>query len=197
MVSEPFRSYPSEYLLGLSGQLLSLSAWGGCFGDPTSIASVCWLIRPPTIGPPIICYPMHELSFSAWGGCVGDPTSTRDEDNSLYISGCKPDLHEPVLWGWVRLKVHFVIWYQSHFDPILASICWVYQANCCHSRREGGCFGDPTSIASVCWAYQATRYRVVIGPPIICYPMHELSFSAWGGVLEISHRLEMRTIHCI
>jgi len=85
---------------------------------------------------------------------VGDPTSTRDKDISLYISGCKPHLIEPVLWGWVRLKVHFVIWYQSHFKPILASICW---------------------------AYQATRYRVVIGPPIICYPAHELSLSAWGG----------------
>jgi len=26
------------------------------------------------------------------GGGVGDPASTRDEDNSLYISGCKPHL---------------------------------------------------------------------------------------------------------
>jgi len=30
--------------------------------------------------------------------CVRDPT---------YISGCKPQSYEPVLWGWVRLKVHF------------------------------------------------------------------------------------------
>ena len=50
--------------------------------------------------------------------------------------------HWAVLWGWVRLKVHFIIWYQSHFEPILASVCW---------------------------AYQVTRYRAVIEPPIICY----------------------------
>jgi len=41
MVSEPFRAYSSEYLLALSGHprtsfYLSLSAWGGCVGDPTS-----------------------------------------------------------------------------------------------------------------------------------------------------------------
>ena len=28
---------------------------------------------------------------------VGDPTSIRDDDNSLYISECKP--HELILWG--------------------------------------------------------------------------------------------------
>jgi len=40
---------------------------------------------------------------------VGDPTSTRDWDISLYISGCKPHLmSRPVLWGWVRLKAHFL-----------------------------------------------------------------------------------------
>jgi len=30
---------------------------------------------------------------------VGDPISTRDDDISLYITGCKPQPHEPVLWG--------------------------------------------------------------------------------------------------
>jgi len=30
---------------------------------------------------------------------VGDPTLTRDEDISLYITGCKPQPHEPILWG--------------------------------------------------------------------------------------------------
>jgi len=29
----------------------------------------------------------------------GDLTSTRDDDNSLYISGCKTHLIEPILWG--------------------------------------------------------------------------------------------------
>ena len=46
---------------------------------------------------------------------------------------------------------YFVIWYQSHFEPILVSICW---------------------------AYQATRYRVAIGPSIIYSPAHELAVSA-------------------
>jgi len=157
MVSEPFRSYPSEYLLGLSGPLLSLSAWGGCVGDPTSTRDedlslyisgcrpqphelvlwvwvrlkvhfliwyqshfraypsecLCWAYRATryraAIGSPIIYSPTHELVVSAWGVCVEDPTSTRDYSLSLYISGCKPQPHEPVLWGWVRLKVHFVI----------------------------------------------------------------------------------------
>jgi len=87
MISNPFQAYHSKCL--------------------------CWAYRVTrywaVIGPPIICYPTQELSLSAWGECVGDSTSTRDEDNSLYISGCKPHLIEPVLWGWVRLKVHFVI----------------------------------------------------------------------------------------
>ena len=69
------------------------------------LASVC--VGP--IRPPKIYSPTHELAVSAWGECVGDPTSTRDKDLSLYISGFKPHLIEPVLWGWVRLKVHFVI----------------------------------------------------------------------------------------
>ena len=30
---------------------------------------------------------------------VGDPTSTRDESLSFYISGCKPQPYEPILWG--------------------------------------------------------------------------------------------------
>jgi len=59
MVSELFRAYPIEYLLGLSS------------------------------------YPL----LGRREGCVGDPTSTRDEDISLYISECKPQPHEPVLWG--------------------------------------------------------------------------------------------------
>jgi len=48
---------------------------------------------------------------------VRDPTlrtekwGHRDEDNSLYISGCKPESHEHVLWGWVRLKFHIRIWF--------------------------------------------------------------------------------------
>ena len=88
MVSESFRAYPSECL--------------------------CWAYRATryraAIGPSIIYSPTHELAVSAWGGCVGDPTSTRDYSLSLYISGCKPQPHEPVLWGWVRLKVHFLIW---------------------------------------------------------------------------------------
>jgi len=67
---------------------------------------------------------LHE----AWG-CV------------LEIPHTSP--HEPVLWGWVRLKVHFLIWYQSHLKLILASVCW---------------------------PYQATHYWV--GPLIICYPTH-------------------------
>jgi len=67
-------------------------------------------------------------------------------------------LHELVLWGWVMLKVHFIIWYQSHFEPILASV-W--------------------------WAYQATRYQAVIGPPIICCSTHELVVSAWGGCVGV------------
>jgi len=29
---------------------------------------------------------------------VGDPTSTRDENSPLYISRCKPQFHELVLW---------------------------------------------------------------------------------------------------
>jgi len=52
------------------------------------------------------------------------PTSTRDENISLYISGCKPQPHEPVLWGWVRLKVHFVIWYQSSFEELCSASFW-------------------------------------------------------------------------
>jgi len=38
----------------------------------------------------------REVHFGVEGGkflgFVGDLTSTRDEDNSLYISGCKPHL---------------------------------------------------------------------------------------------------------
>jgi len=41
-------------------------------------------------------------------GCVGDLKLTRNKNISLYISGCKPQPHEPVSWGWVRLKVHFI-----------------------------------------------------------------------------------------
>ena len=33
-------------------------------------------------------------------------------------------------------------------------------------------------LASICWAYQATRYRAAIGPPIIYSPTHELVVSA-------------------
>jgi len=55
-----------------------------------------------------------------------------------------------VLWSWVRLKVHFVIWYKSHLKYILASVCW---------------------------AYCVTRYWTVIGAPIISCPTHELSLS--------------------
>jgi len=42
---------------------------------------------------PLDCHRKVELAS------VGDPTSTRDESLSLYISGCKPQPHEPVLWG--------------------------------------------------------------------------------------------------
>ena len=75
--------------------------------------SICWAYRATcyrtAIGPPIIYSLTHELAVSAWRGCVGDPTSPRDYSLSLYISGCKPQSYEPVLLGWVRLKVHFVI----------------------------------------------------------------------------------------
>ena len=32
-------------------------------------------------------------------GCVRDPTLTRDENILLYISGCKPQSYESILWG--------------------------------------------------------------------------------------------------
>ena len=47
-------------------------------------------------------------------------------------------------------QAYFILWYQSHLKFILASVCW---------------------------AYGVTRYQAVIGPPRICYPMHELSLS--------------------
>jgi len=47
---------------------------------------------------------------------VGDSTSTRHEDNSLHISGCKPQPHEYM----VELDLKF-----TNIDHM--SICWVYQ----------------------------------------------------------------------
>jgi len=75
--------------------------------------------------------------------------------SSFQEASCwsKPQPYELILWGWVRLKVHFVIWYQSHFEPILSSVCWVYQV---------------------------THYRTVIRPPITYVSTHELVASAWG-----------------
>jgi len=33
----------------------------------------------------------------------------RPESIVVYISGCKPQPHKPVLWDWVRLKVYFLL----------------------------------------------------------------------------------------
>jgi len=69
MVSESCKAYPSESLLGLSNHPLS--------------------DRYRTT---------HNIYFHAQVGslkmraCVGDPTSTRDQDISSFISGCKPHL---------------------------------------------------------------------------------------------------------
>jgi len=57
---------------------------------------------------------------------VGDPKSIRDYNISLYISGYKLYLMSQFYGVELGLKVHFVIWSQSHFEPILASVCWVY-----------------------------------------------------------------------
>ena len=61
----------------------------------------------------------------------------------IIYNWVKISFHKSVLWGWVRPKVYFIIWYHSHLKLILASVCW---------------------------AYRVTRYRVVIIPPIICCP---------------------------
>jgi len=53
-----------------------------------------------------------------------------DDDILLYINGCKYQSYESILWGWVRFKVYSVIWYQSHFESILTSVCWAYQTTC-------------------------------------------------------------------
>jgi len=45
---------------------------------------------------------------------VGDLTSIKNEDISLYISGCKPQFYKLVSWNWVRLKVHSVIWHEQY-----------------------------------------------------------------------------------
>jgi len=64
------------------------------------------------------------------------------ENISLYISECKPHPMSRFYRGWVRFKVNFVIWYQSHLKPILASVCWVYRV---------------------------THYWALIRPSILCY----------------------------
>ena len=57
-----------------------------------------------------------------WIYIVGDPISTRDENISLYISGWKPHLIKPVLWNWVRLKIHFVIYILSWFGCLYENL---------------------------------------------------------------------------
>jgi len=68
MISESFRTYPNKCLLGLSGHPLS-----NYYRTTHNMLSHAWIVT------------------LAWG-CVGDLTSTRDKDNSLHISGCKPHL---------------------------------------------------------------------------------------------------------
>jgi len=63
----------------------------------------------------VIIFLWNSWYYSWSNTSVGDSTSIRDYSLLLYISGCKPQSYEPVLWDWVRLKVHFVILYQSHF----------------------------------------------------------------------------------
>jgi len=66
------------------------------------------------------CNKIYEMNFKLkqkikvffsrkWKGYVGDPTSTRDENISLYISGCKP---HPIsqLYG-IELDLKSILWY--------------------------------------------------------------------------------------
>jgi len=53
-----------------------------------------------------------------------------------------------ILWGWMRFKIYFIIWYQRFLKLI---------------------------ITRVCWTYRVTRYRIIIEPLIIYYSMLSLS----------------------
>jgi len=74
-------------------------------------------------------------------------------NNFIVYKWVQTSPYKLILLGWVRLKVHFLIWYQSHFEPILTIVCWFYQVTC---------------------------FRSVIRPPIIYSLTHELVASAWG-----------------
>jgi len=106
-----------------------------------------------------------------WVECVGSPTSTKDKANSQYISEVQTSTYKPILWGWVRLKNPLLTWYQSQVRAY------------------------PTELS---WTFCSTRYRVANGPPtnLLSHARDEYT-SAWGGVLEVPHRLEIRPIHNI
>jgi len=82
--------------------------------------------------------------------------------------------YKPILWGWVRLKVHFLTWYQSHcLKHILVRFMFV---------------GRIISSA--------------IGPlpdhPLMSSPTHEMYIPRReGDVLELPDRLEINQFHSI
>jgi len=71
---------------------------------------LCWVYRFTrywvAIGPPIIYSLTHELTISAWGMCWRSYINYRLKFFIVY-KWMQP--YEPVLWGWIRFKVHFVI----------------------------------------------------------------------------------------
>jgi len=86
MVSESFKAYPSECLVGLSGHPLS-----GRYRTTHNMLSHAQAV---TLG-------VSE--------CVGDSTLTRDEDISLYTNGCKLYLIKNLITTiFIHLNNHYI-----------------------------------------------------------------------------------------